>query len=449
MSHLNRLLERLSITGQSVVVIAGTIFLVALLNGLLFIALVVHPSVDRSARDFSDLLFYTVLLVEEAVDDPGHVSHMLEANQLRLGDPMTPLDIYTGFDPYLSHLQRHIRSNTGNHQFRLRTSVADGEERFYWVDLDISDRTVRLGFSGQRAHLHFGWSLVLLFLLWTALTLAGTLFASRSITRPIRELENRLDQSSGPDRCCSVPEKGPREVRSLIRKINALTARVQALLKNRTTILVGISHDLRTPLARMRVYLELLRAPDNGDVIEMIEEDIEVMDMMIESSMEFGSATLSREQEMVDLGHLVRSVAEQYQTEHTPVQIIQGKCCHVRTNPSAIRRIITNLVENAVKFGRDHEVSIQCQKERSETGSRLLVEVSNRGRSIPAELLETVFEPFYRVDESRGDPHRGSGLGLAVARQLAELHGMQLSLQNRSGGGVVATLMFPVAPAEY
>ncbi|MBC8519035.1 MAG: hypothetical protein H8D24_01320 [Gammaproteobacteria bacterium] len=453
MKRLERCLENCSIISQSSLIFAGTIFIVAILNGLLFIALVVHPSVDQSARDFSDLLINSARSIHRFKDgtsrDSDYVQSILETNKLTLGDHRNPLKSMVSFDPYLIHLGDMLRDKVHSSDFSILTSVEESGETYHWVDLDVDGEVIRIGFSEKRSHIHFGWSIILLFVLWTIFTLAGTVLASRKITQPIRDLENDLGKTEHPDGCCVVQEKGPKEIRSLIKNINRLSSRIQTLLKNRTTILVGVSHDLRTPLSRIRVYLELLRSPDNTDLVEKIESDIKVMDELIDSSMDFGEAALSSEIQMVDLGVLIDGVIKQYATSTTPINFTQGKCCHIKTNSTAIRRVVGNLIENAIKFGRDHEVTVYCHKERGDQISHLEVEVKNGGDNIPEELLETVFEPFYRVDESRGNSHLGSGLGLAIARQLAELHGMHLSLRNRSGGSVIASLIIPTDSAEH
>ena len=222
MKQLDRCIGNCSIMSQSSLILAGTIFIVAMLNGLLFIALVVHPSVDQSARDFSELLVNSARSVHQFDDGSSgnrdFITSLLTTNQLVLGDHNKSMQKMDSFDPYLIHLRDVLRDKTQNSSFSILTSIDKDNEIYHWVDLDMDGKTVRIGFSEQRSHLHFGWSLILLFVLWTLFTLAGTVLASRKITQPIRNLERDLDAPDTSDGCCIVTERGPLEIRSLTRK---------------------------------------------------------------------------------------------------------------------------------------------------------------------------------------------------------------------------------------
>jgi len=233
-----------------------------------------------------------------------------------------------------------------------------------------------------------------------------------------------------------LPEDGPSELVTLVRTFNQVTHQVKALLANRTILLAGIAHDLRSPIARMRLALEMLPPSADPELVERMLRAVDNMTHLVNQSLEFSRGVGQNPSQEVDVGELIGELVEDARRSGAD---IQWQSCRTRVHllpPMALRRILTNLLDNAVRYGEGGTIEIACTCE----GRRTTVSVADRGPGIPVDELEAVFEPFYRVDKSRSSVTGGSGLGLAIAKQLADSNDWLLSIRPRRGGGVVASL---------
>ena len=258
-------------------------------------------------------------------------------------------------------------------------------------------------------------------------------FASR-LAAPMARFAAAAERLGRDPNAAPLAEEGPREVSGAVAAFNTMRGRVRRFVADRTLMLAAISHDLRTPLQRMRFRVESL--PD--DVGRDLLADIEEMEAMLSSTLAFArddAAQSTREQ--LDLGALVESVCDDAEDAG------QTACCSVKGrvvvsgDPIRLKRVIANLVTNAIKFGGAAEVSV------SREGGQTLVEVADRGPGIPEDQREEVFQPFRRLEPSRSKATGGVGLGLAIARTIARGHGGDVSLHAREGGGLVARLALP------
>lgn len=214
-----------------------------------------------------------------------------------------------------------------------------------------------------------------------------------------------------------------------------MQTRLKALIEDRTRVLAAVAHDLQTPLTRMRLRVEkiedeTLRAQFISDLAGMQHLVREGLDLArIETTVEAVTP--------VDLDALLSAICEDAAEAGQPVVFTQG--CHavVPTRPQALRRCLTNLIDNAVRHGGDAAVSAV----RDDHAVRLIVR--DHGPGVAPDQLEKLFEPFYRLDPSRSRDSGGSGLGLTIARRMAERAGARLTLANADGGGLEATLTFP------
>ncbi len=273
------------------------------------------------------------------------------------------------------------------------------------------------------------------------LVLAGFAWLGvRLVTRPLARLAaaaNRL----GPDlQPAIVPETGPDEVSQAARAFNAMQHRMAGYLNERMQILAAISHDLQTPLTRMRLRLDLMEETPEA---EKFRRDLEAMRALVQEGLTYAK-TLQSSQEPVrrlDLDALVRSIANDYADAGAPVTFSGATDTPISSRPNALRRILTNLTDNALKYGEKAQVSVRRDADS------VYVEVCDAGPGIPDEFLTQVFQPFYRVETSRNRETGGTGLGLAIAHQLALSVDADLSLHNRPEGGLRASLRIPIHPS--
>ncbi len=252
---------------------------------------------------------------------------------------------------------------------------------------------------------------------------------SRLTLAPLRRLSEASQSFARSLDPTLLPETGPREIRLALRTFNLMQERVRDGFAARTNLLASISHDLQTPLTRMRIRLEQV---DNTVLRDRLLSDLGIMLGMVRSGLELAASGESREPwAIVELGALLESIATDAQEVGQEVSCASSSGLRARVKPNALLRALQNLCENAVK----HAGSASIRAESTAGEIRILVE--DRGPGLPADRLEAVFTPFVRGAGRR----EGTGLGLAIARAQAATFGARITLENRKGGGLCATLV--------
>jgi len=257
---------------------------------------------------------------------------------------------------------------------------------------------------------------------------------ARRLARPIHTFAEAAERLGRDPNAPPLEEtKGPAEVRAAAAAFNDMQDKLRSYVAERTAMVAAIAHDLRTPLTRMRFRIENA-APEIRD---KVAADIEQMDAMVSQALTFVRGDTTRgERVKLDLGALIQSVADDLAEMGSDVTFEGGKLV-VEGDPVGLRRLISNLAENAVKFGQRARVSL------ARDGDWILVRVEDDGPGLPDSEIKRVFEPFHRADPSRAPSTGGFGLGLSVAQSIARAHGGDVELANREGGGLTATVRLP------
>jgi len=279
-----------------------------------------------------------------------------------------------------------------------------------------------------------------------ALLLLLTWYAVRLATRPLQRLADAADALGPAASAQPLSEEGPREVVQAARALNALQARVASYLAERMQILAAVSHDLQTPITRMRLRADLL---DDTALRDKLQGDLNAMQALVQEGIAYARSAHSANEPPVraDLHALLDSLVCDYTDAGRAVRLLDMPGLTVATRPQALRRVIGNLVDNALKFAGEAEIAVTADA----TGA-VCIAVRDRGPGIPADQLQAVLKPFYRLENSRSRETGGAGLGLAIALQLAEALGGRLALANREGGGLEVRLHLPApqsALAEF
>ncbi len=282
-------------------------------------------------------------------------------------------------------------------------------------------------------------------LLSTALFAGGVLLAAamvvHTLAAPLRRLARVADAIGHGTPVHVADQQGPREVRQVARAMNAMQGRIASLISDRTEALAAVSHDLRTPIARMRLRAGLL---DAGDTAAAMEADLAEMEQMITTVLAFLNGEGDPEPvRTVDLASILQTVLDDAADAGAEADYAGPDHCKVRARPVEIKRAFVNLVGNAVKHGGAARVTLG---DASSPGGRaaVRVRVEDDGPGIPSAELERVLEPFRRVDPSRNPDLGGMGLGLAIARRAVERDGGSVVLNNRPDGGLRAEVTLPV-----
>lgn len=404
-----------------------------------------------------------------APEDRHKVVEEVSGRHLRVALNDQPVAVGTGFtehDPYEKRLTREIQAQIG-FQWPVRVDVsphprvhavggggptAGAVERwmarhFYFllpapfsmvVQVRLPDGTVAVFDANvPQEPLSRLESLAPLLLLLMLVCFALAALLVRMTTRSLGQLAAAADAIGQDPAAAPLPESGPSEIRSVIAAFNRMQERVRRYVEERGRLLGAISHDLKTPITRLRLRAEML--PDADARAKMLR-DLDEMQTMVSSTLNFFAAVgKDRERQPVDVGALIDSVCEDRREAGQALTVRGAARAPYRADPQALRRCLENLIENAIRYGGG-----AADVEVIDSPQRLRIAVLDRGPGIPEAELERVFEPFYRLDSSRNmtSGSGGTGLGLSIARNIARWHGGDVTLRNR-GSGLVAELALP------
>ncbi|CAN7428509.1 HAMP domain-containing histidine kinase [Trinickia sp. LjRoot230] len=334
-----------------------------------------------------------------------------------------------------ARIERSIAQGVG-HAYPVSANAVPGDGEHLQVHLRLTDGTpLTIDIHPMSGVPLSGWLPVVLAL--QLAVLAGCCwFAVRLATRPLHLLARAAD-TLGPDlRASRLPEDGPSEVARAARAFNAMQDRIATYTTERMQILASISHDLQTPITRMRLRLDVM---DERAESGKLRQDLAEMEALVKEGVAYARTLHSASEPVcrVDLDALLDSLVCDYVDAGKDVAFARRLAASVVTRPQALRRVVGNLVDNALKFAGSAQIDVAM---RADGG--VVISVLDRGPGIPDELLDAVFEPFYRLETSRNRGTGGTGLGLAIARQLARAMDATLVLSNRNGGGLDAAITF-------
>jgi len=269
--------------------------------------------------------------------------------------------------------------------------------------------------------------------------IAASLIAVRMVTRPIQRLAEAADAFGRDLDSPPLPETGPAETRRAAEAFNRMQDRLRRLIAERSRALAAVSHDLRTPLTRFRLRAELV---EDEELRMQFNADIDIMQAMVEATLDYLRGLRENEPiQNIEIEALLASLVADEQALGRPVTLAGVHAAHYPGRLSALKRALANLIDNAVKYGQEAHLSVV------DTPTALHIMVEDRGPGIAEADLERVVEPYVRLEASRSRETGGVGLGLAIARDAARLHGGDLRLENRPEGGLRAVLILPRRPA--
>ena len=331
-------------------------------------------------------------------------------------------------EPLLERVAEYVRGALG-----AATRFAygrDGMEGF-WVSFFIDEDEFWVMLPPERFEPDFGlgwlgWGSALM-----ALALLGAWLIASRISRPLASLAaaaRRLGRGETPE---PLPEAGPRELATVSAAFNRMAGDLAAHERERAMVLAGISHDVRTPLSRLRLALEMSGA--EAAAAQGMSADIEEMDQVIGQFLEFARGD---DEPFVegDLNALIAEIVEGYRKREQTISFTSASLSTLRFAPMAVRRAVTNLIDNALHYAGG---AIEIGTRRD--GALVLIEVMDRGPGVPQSELERLKRPFTRLNEARSG-RGGAGLGLAIVDRIARAHGGRFELAARDGGGLVARL---------
>jgi two-component system osmolarity sensor histidine kinase EnvZ len=338
-------------------------------------------------------------------------------------------------DPFIQILAKKIKGTLGSD-----TLVAINHFGIpgIWISFNINQDEYWVVIPRLQAERHFPWQ----WLNWGALviflSLAGAYLIAARINRPLNLLVKAADRIRGGQTAIRLPEEGVDELRAVSHTFNQMTESLALLDSERTLLLAGVSHDLRTPLARLRLAIELLPDEQCATYKEGMIQDITDMDGIINQFVDFVRGVEGEATQMVDLNDLLKSLYERNLRLGRKVILKLAPTHLIALRPMAMQRLLGNLIDNAFAYGKG-EVILTTKIE----AEHILVSVLDNGLGIPEAEQSRLLRPFERLDTARGNT-KGSGLGLAICERIAKLHKGKLTLINRPTGGLEVRLTLPL-----
>lgn len=321
----------------------------------------------------------------------------------------------------------------------MHAAMMRGELSAVEMNLSIAiegSRWLNVGTRFERPPIQWPFYAMLTFALSAAAILIVVFwFVLTRLLGPLRRLVRAADRLGRGEDVRELPEVGPSEVRNLTRTFNHMQDRLTRFVADRTRLLAALGHDLRSPLTALRVRAEMV---DDEETRQSLVASVEEMQSMVEATLTFARGLTGSElPEVVN----IRAFLEDLRKDMVvPFDLLGGdRSDTARLRPHAIRRALRNVIENAVRYGGGATVR------HAVVNDEVVLTIEDQGPGIPAAELERVFDPFYRLEQSRSLETGGHGLGLSIARTIVRAHGGEISLSNREGGGLRATIIIPLA----
>ncbi len=396
---------------------------------------VAMPLTKRAADDLSALIVLgTQIWVELPPGTrPDFEREMMARHNLFIGTAGQALPVHESSHIYVEYLETALLERTGQQQTVL---VNEAMPEWGWVDVDMGGRTMRVGFTEDRLVSQIPLTLIMMVLMGTLIAVLTSLFMVRRITRPLAVLAEATTRIGKGKSGEPLVETGATELLELARNFNHMEQQLKVLMDNRTTLLAGISHDLRTPIARMQLELELLDEGADQELIAGLKQNLSEMNELITATLQLSRGLGKQVIERVDLESLLREITEGFQRRGAAVSLNSEGPCACDISVSAFKRVLNNLLENAIRYSDDKPVDVTARG----CAEKVVIQVIDRGPGIPEAQREQVFQPFRRLEVSRNRSSGGSGLGLAIVEQLCTANDWLIQLKESEHGGTIAEL---------
>jgi two-component system osmolarity sensor histidine kinase EnvZ len=430
-----------SLFGRLVLLLVAVVALAVLTSILMFR----HDRAELLTRQFSDTKLTQLQALRAALEsaDGAHRRETLqrlnreydvrivpESERPNIGQPV--------LGPMFSDLEERLRANLGPEtevrvapRLRLLLVRVNAGGQGYWIGFPMPERPQAEDVPSRA----LTWTLVVL-----ALLLAAAYVFARFLARPLRELTSAVGRVGRGETPPPLPESGPTEIAAVNRGFNAMLGNLRRIERDRAVLLAGVSHDLRTPLARLRLGIEMGNL-DPATHAGMVA-DIEEMDRIIGQFLDFARDDAATALQPADLNAIVAACVDRYAQAGQPVTFAPSKIPQLPLKPTAISRLVANLIDNALAYGAP-----PVQLVTALSGDRVWLDVADRGPGIPPDQVERLKQPFTRASAARAreDGAAGAGLGLAIVDRIARLHGGTFDLSPRDGGGTVARVALPIS----
>ena len=415
-----------SLLGRTNLTLTISAALISIVSTIALYTFVIDPIAEKSADDEAALL---VLSAQTWVELPPEARPFFELelaqnHDLIISQVIQELPEYQDSDSAIGLLVMKLEDRLFG-----EVTVLDGDD-LVWVELSMGGYEFQIGVSPDRQQIQPLNVAIVIVGLGAGIVFFTSLLVVQRVTKPLVKISKQAERFRGDENIEPLPETGPQELISLARNFNTMAADISRLLANRTTLMAGISHDLRTPLTRMRLSLELLPEEADKNFVESMNRNILSMEELVTDALSFAKGTQEQLQE-VSLGELVSDIVDSFDSE-IPISSNVSGDFRLSLAINAFTRVVMNLISNAVLYGDRAEVVLDSNQ----------LQILDYGPGIPENHKTQIFEPFFRLDQSRSALTAGSGLGLAIVSQLCSAHEWSVTVENRMPKGSVFCFIF-------
>jgi len=423
------------ISGQIAIVIVASLIVIHLVLTALFFLTRSGSQLDRP----QDRLVTLIELIDASPAGSrarlvSEVATGFPSLEMELTDRVPDAHALSANTPYLDGLRRHLGPGHPIGSLAAKT-LPDGVPDI--IAIGLKDGTfVSARISATPLSRPFGPVIVTLLTFATSITLLG-LWAARGLTDPLRGFARAAENFNPHGEIAPLPERGPFEIRAAARALNQMRERIKSLIDDRTRMLAAVSHDLRTPITRLRLRCEFIE--DRTARAQMLDE-LSHMSAMVESVLSFLRDGQSRERaSMIDLATSLQTICDQFADTGRDVRYDGPDHVVIHARAAELHRAITNLIDNAARYG--HKVDVRLMQ----ASPFVIIAVEDDGPGIADRDKDAMLEPFVRGDAARGmNDKSGFGLGLSIARAVIEAHGGTLALLDRVPSGLIARVTLPL-----
>lgn len=429
-----------SLFGQtSLILSVALILFLTLVIGVTF-RLIMLPVAERATADFAALMVLSAQTWAELPPGtrPDFERVLSQKHQISLvpveKTDLIPLD--TGYLPYIRLIKISLEKRLDR---TITVGTVAGQDGWYWFDIPIARHLLRIGFPDSRLAQQTPLATLIIFVIGAIFILITSMLLVSRLIKPLARLAEKADEIGTGQFPSPMPEHGPNEIAALARGFNHMAYKIKGLLANRTTLLAGISHDIRTPLTHMALAMEMLPVDTNPQIRQQLDRDLEQINTLINQVMELSRGLDNQDRETIEIYGYLQEFADNRGNSQIVFQAASGEPCLIQVSEISLRRILFNLLDNAVRYAEGTPVELACNCENP----WLKITVSDQGPGIPEVHRKRVFEPFFRLEASRNRETGGSGLGLAVVSQLADANGWRIRIGDNPHGGTDVVLEIP------
>ena len=426
MKHASSLYVRTSLT----IFIALFIFMV--FSSIVVFQYIMRPIAKQSAGDLAALMMLSSQTWVELSDDarPRFEEELKSYHNLLITSVPKKLILFEHDRPFSYFLKKALKERSDQ---TIKLYYEATSEQTIWAKIPISDYVLLIGFPYNHIGANPPKVFFLLLIAAAVLIFLTSSFLVRRLVKPLEQLSRATLQMGHGTQVAPIEESGAQELVLLTRSFNKMNQRVQQLLDNRDTLLAGISHDLRTPISRIHLALELIKTTKDEELIDSIRHDLDEINQLISQTLELASSKEKalNKLEIIDVNELLLSEVEKYQQIYTLIEYTPLIACKAAVSKTALQRILQNLIENAIRYGNNLPVKITLNSSQQ----AVKICIIDQGPGIPAAFQKQIFQPFFRLEGSRNSATGGSGLGLAIVSQLCETYNWTIRLDSSENAG--------------